>query len=252
MKLTNKNYYSNKADIEYMSYSQFKQFCECPAKAMAIIKGDYVRENTESMLIGSYIDSWLDGELDKFKEEHPEIFNSRTGELKTNFKLADELYNVIKSDEVLYNLLSGKRQEILTGVIAGVKFKAKIDSLTDDYIVDGKVLRDCKEVWINGEKLPFYMQNRYDIQKVIYETLYMQNYFKELPYLLAVVTKEEVPDKQLFTINKQRAEETMQEIITKAPIFDAMKKGKEEIYGCGVCDYCRSIKKLSLNDIKEI
>ena len=37
MKLTKKNYYSNKADQEYMSFSQFKQFNECQAKAMAIL-----------------------------------------------------------------------------------------------------------------------------------------------------------------------------------------------------------------------
>ena len=41
MKLTKRNYYSKKADMEYMSYSQFKTFDECPAKAMAILKGKY-------------------------------------------------------------------------------------------------------------------------------------------------------------------------------------------------------------------
>ena len=55
MKLTKKNYYSNKADQEYMSFSQFKQFNECQAKAMAILNGDYEFEESESMLIGSYV-----------------------------------------------------------------------------------------------------------------------------------------------------------------------------------------------------
>lgn len=252
MELNNENYYSHKADVEYMSYSQFKQFNECPAKAMAILNGEFKPETTEALLIGSYVDGWLDGELDKFKEEHPEIFNSRTGELKANFKMADDLCELIKNDETMYKLLTGNRQVIMTGTIAGVKFKGKIDSLTHDYIVDGKVVKDCNEIWLDGEKRPFYMVNRYDLQAVIYENLFMQNYFKELPYLLAVVTKEKAPDKQLFLINESVKNDALQEIINKAPIYDAMKKGKEEVYGCGVCDYCRSIKKLSLNDIKEI
>lgn len=252
MELNNENYYSKEADKEYMSYSQFKQFCECPAKAMAMLNGEYKTEESEAMLIGSYVDAWLDGDLDKFKAMHPEIYNSRTGELKANFKQAEELCNIIKDDELLYRLLTGERQKILTGTIAGVKFKGKIDSLTDNFIVDGKVIKDCNDVWINGEKRPFYYANRYDIQKVIYEKLYMQNYFKELPYLLAIVTKEKAPDKRLILISKEAEENAEQELITKAPIFDAMKKGNAEVYGCGCCDYCRSIKKLKLEDIEEI
>lgn len=252
MELNNENYYSKEADKEYMSYSQFKQFCECPAKAMAMLNGEYKTEESEAMLIGSYVDAWLDGDLDKFKAMHPEIYNSRTGELKANFKQAEELCNIIKDDELLYRLLTGERQKILTGTIAGVKFKGKIDSLTDNFIVDGKVIKDCNDVWINGEKRPFYYANRYDIQKVIYEKLYMQNYFKELPYLLAIVTKEKAPDKRLILISKEAEENAEQELITKAPIFDAMKKGNAEVYGCGCCDYCRSIKKLKLKDIEEI
>ena len=252
MDLNNENYYSKESDLEYMSYSQFKQFCECQAKAMAILNGEYKTEESDAMLIGSYVDAWLDGELDKFKEIHPEIYNSRTGELKANFKQAEELCDIIRNDELMYKLLTGERQKILTGTIAGVKFKGKIDSLTRDFIVDGKVIKDCNDVWIDGEKKPFYYANRYDIQAVVYEKLYMQNYFKELPYLLAIITKEKTPDKRLVMINEQSKKDAEQEIIAKAPIFDAMKKGNKEVYGCGCCDYCRSIKKLKLEDIEEI
>ena len=145
MKLTKTNYYTKNSNNEFMSYSQFKDFIKCPAYAMAKIKGEWQDEYTDSLLVGSYVDSWLDGELDKFKEKHPEIFNSRTGELKANFKQADDLCEVIKKDDYLYKLLKGKRQKIMTGYIAGVPFKIKIDSLHDDMIVDGKVLKDCED-----------------------------------------------------------------------------------------------------------
>ena len=250
MKLTKRNYYSKKADMEYMSYSQFKAFDECPAKAMAILKGEYEREETESMLVGSYVDAWLDGELAKFKKQHPEIFNSRTGELKSNFKLAEELCDIIKADKYLYSQLKGKRQVIITGNIAGVPFKGKIDSLTADCIVDGKVLKDCEDIWHNGERKPFYKANGYDIQGAIYKTIYKQTSGKDLPFRLGVVTKEKAPDKRIFEFSAETIETALQEVIAKAPIYHAMKQGKEQTWACGVCDYCRSKRKLSEETIE--
>ena len=250
--LTEENYYSQESNKEFMSYSQFKDFCKCPAYAMAKINGQWKDEITDSLLVGSYVDAWLDGTLETFKEQHPDIYNSRTGELKAPYKNAEELCMVIENDEYLHKMLKGKRQMIITGNIAGVKFKGKIDSLTDNYIVDGKVLKDCNEVWQEGTKKPFYMANRYDLQDVIYTILYRQQTGENKPYLLAIVTKEKTADKRLVRINPNAYENALQEIITKAPIFDAMKKGLEEPYGCGVCDYCKSIRKLNENMIEEI
>lgn len=251
-KLTSRNYYSKQANEEYMSFSQFKDFCKCPAYAMAKIKGEWQDETTDALLVGSYVDSWLDGKLKQFQEQHPEIFNSRTGELKQQYKQADELCEIIKQDKYMYKLLKGKRQVMITGSIAGVKFKGKIDSLTDEYIVDGKVLKDCNETWIDGAKRPFYEANGYQYQDVIYTQLYKQMTGEYKPYLLAIVTKEKTPDKRLVKINADAYETALQELIVKAPIFDAMKKGKEQAWGCGKCDYCKAMKKLAETDIEEI
>lgn len=251
MELKETNYYSNEANKDYMSYSQFKDFNKCPAYAMAKIKGEWQDEYTDSLLVGSYVDSWLDGNLDKFKEKHPEIFNSRTGELKANFKQAEELCRVIEKDEYLYNLLKGKRQEIMTGYIAGVPFKIKIDSLHDDMIVDGKVLKDCEDCWIDG-KQPFYMANRYDLQGAIYQAIVQQNVGKKLPFVLGVVTKEKVPDKRLVKIQDSVLEDAKNEVIAKASIFQKMKLGEEPAWNCGCCDYCKSIKALNKNSIEEM
>ena len=250
MKLTKRNYYSKKASNEFMSYSQFKDFDECPAKAIAKLKGEYVQEETESMLVGSYVDAWLDGELPKFKQKHPEIFNSRTGELKSQFKQANELCDLIKADEYLYKLLKGKRQVIIYGKIAGIPFKGKIDSLTADLIVDGKVLKDCEDIWHRGEKKPFYKANGYDLQGAIYKTCYKQMTGKNLPFRLGVVTKEKTPDKRVFEFSEETIDKALQEIIAKAPIYQAIKEGREEAWGCGVCDYCRSKRQLSEDNVE--
>lgn len=250
MKLTKTNYYSQKSNEEYMSYSQFKQFNECPAKAMAILKGTWQEEKTDSMMIGSYVDSWLDGELDRFIIENPDVFNSRTGELKHQFKQAEELCGVIKNDEYLYNQLKGKRQVIITGNIAGVKFKGKIDSLKRDAIIDGKVLKDCEDIRKDGERLPFYKANQYDIQAAIYTTLYQQTKNKKLPFRLAVVTKQKVPDKRIFQMSDQTIDDALQEILIKAPLFDKIKKGEEPAWNCCKCDFCTATKQLNENQIE--
>lgn len=250
MKITKTNYYSKKIDEEYMSYSQFKDFDKCPAMAMAKLDGSYQPEYSDSLLVGSYVDAWLDGQLVKFKEKHPEIFNSRTGELKANFQQAEDICKIIKKDKYLYKQLKGKRQMVVTGNIAGVKFKGRLDSLLEDKIVDGKVLKDCADVWQDGERKPFYKANRYDIQGAIYKTLYQQETGKDLDFYLAVVTKEKQPDKRLFKFSNQTLDDALQEIIAKAPVFDAMKQGKEEVWACGVCDYCKMQKFLSENDIE--
>lgn len=252
MKLTKTNYYSQKANEEYMSYSQFKQFNECPAKAMAMLKGTWEEEKTDSMMIGSYVDSWLDGELDRFIIDNPDVFNSRTGELKHQFRQAEELCKVIKQDEYLYDQLKGKRQVIITGTIAGVKFKGKIDSLKKNAIIDGKVLKDCEDIRKDGERLPFYKANQYDIQAAIYTTLYKQTKNKKLPFRLAVVTKQKVPDKRIFQMSDQTIDDALQEILIKAPLFDKIKKGEEECFRCENCDYCKRTKNLSYNDIEFI
>lgn len=75
MKLTNDNYFSPEANREYFSVSQYKTFLDCPARAMAEIRGEYKEPMTTALLVGSYVDAYFEGTLDKFREEHPEIFN---------------------------------------------------------------------------------------------------------------------------------------------------------------------------------
>ena len=41
---------------------------------MAKLRGEYQEEKTTALLVGSYVDSYFEGTLDKFKLENPEIF----------------------------------------------------------------------------------------------------------------------------------------------------------------------------------
>ena len=57
MKLTNENYFSPENNLTYMSASQFKSFRHCESAALAELRGEYKREVTDALLIGSYVDA---------------------------------------------------------------------------------------------------------------------------------------------------------------------------------------------------
>ena len=73
---------------------------------------------------------------------------------------------------------------------------------------------------------------------------------QDLPFRLGVVTKEKTPDKRIFEFSSETIETALQEVIAKAPIYHAIKQGKEQTWACGVCDYCRSKRKLSEENIE--
>ena len=65
-----------------------------------------------------------------------------------------------------------------------------------------------------------------------------------LPFILNVVTKEEVPDKALIKIDQEYLDEALAEVKAKIKRFDAVKKGEIEPTACGKCEVCRAAKKV--------
>lgn len=248
--LTEQNYHSIEARKLYMGYSQFKDFLDCPKKALAKINGELEEKSTDALLFGSYVDAYFSGTLNDFILEHSEMFNSKTGQLKTQFANVQTVIDAIENDELLNKMLQGEHQVIMTGIIAGVPFKIKVDSLfRDKYIVDQKVMRDMKPVWIERDgrnvKVNFVEAFRYDLEGAIYQEIVRQNTGKRLPFILAVTTKEDVPSKALLKIDQEDLDAALQEVEELAPTFNAMKQGKLEPTGCGECEVCRKDKKVT-------
>lgn len=75
--LSGNNYYSRENALKFMSASQFKSFQNCESMALAELKGEFKRDFTSALAIGSYVDSYIEGTLNQFKEEHPEIFTQK-------------------------------------------------------------------------------------------------------------------------------------------------------------------------------
>lgn len=130
-KLTEKNYYTTYMDMKYVSASQYKLFFNpykdcCEAAALAQIKGEIERPETESLLIGSYVDEALTGNLKKFCAEHPELFSTRgetKGELKSTYKQAEKMLSRARADALFMSyVVGGKHQVIMTGEIG--KYRA--------------------------------------------------------------------------------------------------------------------------------
>lgn len=245
MSLTNENYFSPEANLEYMSCSQFKNFQRCPASALAEIRGEYTREKTTSLLVGSYVDAWAEGTLDKFKQENPEIFK-RDGTLKAEYIQAESIIERIKRDQYFMEHLSGEKQVIMTGEIEGVPVKIKVDCLLPDRIVDLKIVKDFEPLY-HPEKgrLAWFEYWGYDLQGAIYQEIVWQNTGESLPFYIAAATKEKVTDIDIIEIDQMTMDCQLDMVKAEIARFDAMKNGIIEPDRCGKCDFCKMTKVLT-------
>ena len=262
--VTAENYFSPEMQIAYMGSSQYKAFCKCEARASAEIRGEYVRPKTTALLVGSYIDSYFSGELPLFKAQNPDLFK-RDGSLKSEFVQAEEIINRLEQDELYMLLMSGKKQVIKTGLIAGVPFKIKIDCLLDSgavktiierfpetapifgmgdgAIVDQKIMKDMEDIYNEDEgcRQNFVEYWGHDTQGAIYQ--YIES--NMLPFILAVGTKEkEATDMAALYIDDQDLAAKLAEVEEMAPRFQEIKEGKIEPVRCEHCAHCRQTKKL--------
>ena len=134
LQLNDDNYYTAEANNAYWSSSLFKAFERCPAKALAEISGEYERETSTSLLVGSYVDAYFTGDkgaLGKFALEHPEIFK-KDGSLKSDFRHAETMINAVKAQPLMMDYLKGDHQAIMTANLFDVDWKIKMD------VFDGK------------------------------------------------------------------------------------------------------------------
>ena len=246
MTLTSENYYSQESNLEYMSCSQFKSFLNCEAAAFAELHGDYQREVTEALLVGSYVDAYFEGTLESFRSQHPEIY-TKQGELKAQYRQADYIIQRIERDKLFMQYMSGEKQKIMTGEIAGIPFKIKIDSYHSSCIVDLKCIKDFSLIWNpeKGQKEHFINFWGYDIQGAIYREIVFQNIGKKLPFYVAAVTKEKEPAIDVLWVPDEDLDAAFNEVISLAPRYQAIKSGKLQPQRCEKCNYCRSTKVLT-------
>lgn len=250
LQLTEDNYYSQQANIDYMSVSQLKDFLECPRYALAKISGEYVETKGEPLLVGGYVDAYFSNRLNTYIENTPDLLDKRAKEKVVRKGIVDQAndcINTIERDNFFLNELKGKKQEILTGVINGVDFKGALDFDDEDDITDLKVIASIRELSWNDKlhkKTNFIINNEYDLQGAIYQELARQKYNKRKAFRLACVSKEENPDKAIIQLPQDMLDNALARVYDLIPQFDLMKKGLLEPNGCGNCPICRKYNKL--------
>lgn len=245
MKLTQRNYFSKKANEHYFSVSQYKSFERCQHAALAEIKGKYEREETTALLVGSYIDSYFEGTLANFIKAHPGIYK-KNGELKAEYQQAETIIQRILKDKVFMEHLSGRKQVIMTGIICGVPTKIKIDSLLPDKIVDLKIMADFKPHYDEDKGLqPWFEYWGYDLQGAVYQEIVYQNTGKRLPFYLAAATKEKITDIDIVHVNQPILDFALTRFKSDIELYDAIKKGVIEPDRCEKCEYCKQTKTLT-------
>lgn len=271
-KLTNKNYYSVKANHEYMSVSQFKAFEKCEAMALAELKGEHERPKTNALLLGSFVDEMLTGtkrsQIKFIAENVSELFQKTSVLNKTedvitfvtdNFSnlfvndnkpfaeivQALETVERIKKQPLMMKHLSGKHQQIMTGEIAGVPFKIKMDSYhPEKIIVDLKYMASLRSPNMFEPMVKYW---GYDIQGAVYQEVVYQNTGKRLPFYLDIGTKEKPAHLAIAEINQYDLDEALEKVIKNAPRYQAIKNGEIEPERCEEydCQYCTETKILT-------
>lgn len=253
MQLTNGNYYSQEANREYMSVSQFKDFngtygrMACEYSALEKLEGRWEDEKSTALMVGSYVDSYFEGSLEQFKEENPDLFTLK-GELKAAYKQAEQIIARIERDEYFMKYMSGQKQVIMTGELFGAKWKIKMDSYIPNVaIVDLKVMASITDLkWVKDiGYLDFVRYWGYDIQGAIYQEIVRQNTGKKLPFYIAGATKEKEPDIQIIHVTDNYLQEALHMVEASMPRILRVKNGEADPDRCELCDCCRHNRVLT-------
>ena len=267
MRLTNRNYYNEEANVSFMSASQFKDFRKCEAMALAKIKGEYESQPSKALLLGSFVDEMLTGtkktRTQFIVENRGELFQksskiSKLSDEELISLLSDRLFDVFSSDNKPYTEIvqaletiakikkqplmmkhfRSRHQTIMTGEIAGVPFKIKMDNYKPgEFISDGKYMASLRSPNMFEPMVKYW---GYDIQGAIYQEIVRQNTGKRLPFYLDIATKEVPTHLAVAEINQFDLDEALDLVKVWAPRYHAIKLGEIQPERCGEynCNYC--------------
>ena len=268
MKLTNKNYYSKKSNNEFMSVSQFKAFKKCEAMALAELKGDYERPTSKALFLGSFVDEMLTGtkksqikfivdnfenifqkssryikiperdRLDFVSGEFGDLFKNENGKPYAEIVQALDTIEKIKKQPLMMKHFKSKHQVIMTGEIAGVPFKIKMDNYKPgEFISDGKYMSSLRSPNLFEPMVTYW---GYDIQGAVYQEIVYQNTGERLPFYLDIATKEKPAHLAIAKIEQADLDEALEKVIKNIPRYQAIKLGEIEPERCEEydCDYC--------------
>lgn len=247
MQVSETNYHSPEANRKYMSYSLYREFLSCEARALAKLDGWEEKPST-ARLVGLYVHAGIEGpeKLLQFQSEHPEMFR-RDGGLKSDFLQAEEMLAAVRNDPLMMRALTGEHEVIITAEWEGVLWKAKADVLNEEkgFITELKTARSLlHKEWSGTERLYQHFIEHYGYigQLALYRELDRIANGRKAPLdvFLAIVTKESPANKIVLTFDpKDRLDDELEKIRRNLPHVMAVKNGEVSPERCENCDYCR-------------
>ncbi|MEG1564287.1 MAG: PD-(D/E)XK nuclease-like domain-containing protein [Bacteroides sp.] len=265
MELTRDNYYSCEADIEYMSCSQYQGWCECEAKQLAKLQGRWIDEPCDAFIVGNYFHTHFESPEahEQFINENADlIFLKQTKEearlgirrLRAPFELAEKMIATAENDELISSLIAlpGENEKIMHGILFGVPWRTRLDKYVPAgrMIIDWKTCANISELkWSNElhEKVTFIDTYGYMMRAAVYSEIEKQFAKADTDphFIIAALSKQEPPDKEVLSLNhRQRYDYELSKIKDRLPYIQRVKTGNTLPKRCGLCDYCRSTKKL--------
>lgn len=250
--LTRENYHSQEANRLYMSHSQYANFLQCEAMAMAKLTGDWKEEQSDALLVGSYVHAWSEGTLEQFKANNPDCYTKK-GELTAKMQQAERMIDCLKKDEFCMFVLQGEKEVIMTAEFAGATWRVMMDVYTPEKgrFVDLKTTRSISETQWNaelGERISFVEMYHYPRQFALYSEIerLATGRQERIDPIVVAVSKEDPPDKAIISMaDHDRAEMELQMIRLNMPHILAVKHGIDKPSRCEKCDYCRATKVVS-------
>lgn len=249
------NYFAPETMSKYWSVSQFKTFNRCEALGLAESRHEYVREDTDALLIGSYVDAYFSGEMDEFLERRRDyMFSKRGGGLLAKFKHADEIIDTVTRQPLMMDYLTdGEKQVVMTADMFGMPWKIKMDVYNGSRIVDLKVVKDFADIYDKGYGWRSWIEYwGYDVQGAVYQKVVELVTGKQLPFFIVAVTKEKIPDVKIIEIPQHILDASLGMVEAKIERFDLIKTGLVEPIRCEECDFCKQTKIIRAPEVYEI
>lgn len=250
MELNQNNYYSDEANWAYRSKSQYWNFKQCEARALAEMKGEWKpkRDNTP-LIFGNYLHSFFESYKShkSFIKEHIKDlykYGKKEKGLKKVYQQADTCIHSLCRNEDFKYIYQGSKEVIVKGDIDGVTWMGKIDclNLEKGLFLDLKTVDDMhKKYWIDGSRTPtnFIEARGYYLQMAIYRELIKKTFNVDCQPVIVAVSKQNVPEKKLIRLRNDKLQESLNDLIWKQEHFNKVINGESEPNYCGHCDYCR-------------
>jgi hypothetical protein len=255
MQVNNENYYSKEVRSKFLSATSIKEIIGtansdksgCPAAAKAKQNGwkSQFEKDNKALLIGSYVDAYFECTLEQYKGTNPEIYNSKTGELKVDYQHADIIIRYIERDSFFMQFMKGEKQKIYQTELFGLPIIAKLDFEQSDKIIDLKVMATMNPEYIKGlGYVPFIEYWGYDLQLGVYQKIIENITGIKKDSYIAVVTKQKPPRKAIVKIPQEKLDDEIKWIAYNLHTLEYYLTDNPQPH-CGKCDYCLETQNIS-------